>query len=163
MCECEREREKECVGERVKAVMPQFIVPSICRELSATFLSRSRLRTEKNLKRSFNDPKPLDRNSRSAEKNFGATDLTKSCNLTLGKNYTWPWPVVEHRITHLVNNSYFILSRVRWLRTNLEWQVLRRRWLDTIFYQLTEESNPGRLGEKREHYLCAMPSPPRKH
>ena len=27
------------------------------------------------------------------------------------------------------------------------------------FYQLTEESNPGRLGEKREHYLCAMPSP----
>ena len=28
------------------------------------------------------------------------------------------------------------------------------------FYQLTEESNPGRLGEKRERYLCAMPSPP---
>ena len=27
------------------------------------------------------------------------------------------------------------------------------------FYQLTEESNPGRLGEKRERYLCAMPSP----
>ena len=27
------------------------------------------------------------------------------------------------------------------------------------FYQLTEESNPGRLGEKRKRYLCAMPSP----
>ena len=27
------------------------------------------------------------------------------------------------------------------------------------FYQLTEESNPGQLGEKRERYLCAMPSP----
>ena len=27
------------------------------------------------------------------------------------------------------------------------------------FYQLTEESNPGQLGEKREGYLCAMPSP----
>ena len=27
------------------------------------------------------------------------------------------------------------------------------------FYQLTEGSNPGWLGEKREHYLCAMPSP----
>ena len=27
------------------------------------------------------------------------------------------------------------------------------------FDQLTEESNPGQLGEKRECYLCAMPSP----
>ena len=27
------------------------------------------------------------------------------------------------------------------------------------FYKLTEESNPGRLGEKCESYLCAMPSP----
>ena len=27
------------------------------------------------------------------------------------------------------------------------------------FYQLREESNPGQLGEKRERYLCAMPSP----
>ena len=26
------------------------------------------------------------------------------------------------------------------------------------FYQLTEESNSGRLGEKRERYLYAMPS-----
>ena len=30
------------------------------------------------------------------------------------------------------------------------------------FYQLTEESNPGRLGEKRERYLFAMLSPPLK-
>ena len=29
-----------------------------------------------------------------------------------------------------------------------------------FIHQLTEESNPGRLGEKRERYLCAMPSPP---
>ena len=27
------------------------------------------------------------------------------------------------------------------------------------FYQLTEESNLGRLGEKRQRYLCDMPSP----
>ena len=30
-----------------------------------------------------------------------------------------------------------------------------------FFYQLTEESNQGRLGEKRNRYLCAMPSPMR--
>ena len=40
----------------------------------------------------------------------------------------------------------------------LERQVLRER-LGSIFYQLTEELNPGRLGEKHERYLCAMPSP----
>ena len=40
----------------------------------------------------------------------------------------------------------------------LEWQVLRER-LGSIFYQLTEESNPVRLGEKRKRYLCAVPSP----
>ena len=31
--------------------------------------------------------------------------------------------------------------------------------MDSIFYQLAEESIPGRLGEKRERDLCAMPSP----
>ena len=40
----------------------------------------------------------------------------------------------------------------------LEGQVLRKR-LSSIFYQLTEESYQGRLGEKREPNLCAMPPP----
>ena len=29
-----------------------------------------------------------------------------------------------------------------------------------VFYQLTKKSNPGRLGEKQECYLSAMPSTP---
>ena len=45
----------------------------------------------------------------------------------------------------------------------LEWQVLRARYLGSIFDFTSSqmwESNPGWLGEKRELYLCAMPSPP---
>ena len=52
----------------------------------------------------------------------------------------------------------FFFFPVHWQRANLERQVLRRR-LGSIFYQLTEESNRWRLGDKRECYLCAMLSP----
>ena len=39
----------------------------------------------------------------------------------------------------------------------IERQVLRERWVQ--FFQLSDYSNPGRLGGKRERFLCAMPSP----
>ena len=39
----------------------------------------------------------------------------------------------------------------------LERQVLRERWVQ--FFQLSDDSNPGRLGGKRERFLCVMPSP----
>ena len=44
----------------------------------------------------------------------------------------------------------------------LEWQVLRARYLGSIFDFTSSqmwESNQGWLGEKRERFLCAMPSP----
>ena len=47
-------------------------------------------------------------------------------------------------------------------RTILERQVLRERcyfWI-IFFYQLSEESNPGRLGGKGKRYLCALLSQP---
>ena len=42
----------------------------------------------------------------------------------------------------------------------LEQQVLRARFLGSIFTSSQmRESIPGLLGEKRERYLCAVPSP----
>ena len=51
----------------------------------------------------------------------------------------------------------FFNSHSEWANTEqIEWQVLRERWVR--FFQRSDDSNPGRLGGKRECFLCAMPS-----
>ena len=55
--------------------------------------------------------------------------------------------------------SFFKFSlRVRCRQTNFRTAGSQRK-MGSIFFQWSEDSNPGRLGGKRECYVCAMPSP----
>ena len=57
---------------------------------------------------------------------------------------------------------FFVISPSALTPSKLDRQVLRGRFFGFDFNFTSSqmrESNPGRLGEKREHFLCAMPSP----
>ena len=55
--------------------------------------------------------------------------------------------------------DFFSFSECTDTEQILNWQVLWARWVWFFTSSQMQESNPGRLDEKRERYLCAMPSP----
>ena len=60
---------------------------------------------------------------------------------------------------HVYPNGFFKIIFPECANTEQFRTVGPRIKIGFDFYQLTEESNPGRQGEKRERYLYAMPSP----
>ena len=59
----------------------------------------------------------------------------------------------------IIINIFFLKSFPECANTEQFRKAGSQKKIGFKFFQLTEESNPGRLGEKREGYLCAMPSP----
>ena len=109
--------------------------------------------------------------SRRARKSLSTTATTPLITTVRGKKKfsigrkrsSYKEIVALSLVTKLLMVDFFVVVLSECGDTEqLEWQVLRARYLGSIFDFTSSqmwESNPGWLGEKRERFLCAMPSP----